>query len=726
MDLPATVTNGISPQSSSRAARRAALVVFTCVALVCFFRLGSTAITETDEGFAGTRADSFLRHGSWALSYDDVNDDRPQFRKPPLLYWVVALLFPLFGHTTWAVRLPVAAAGFLAAWLLYRLARGALGEWPALGAALLFGAVPFFVLHIRTAMLEVPLIGLMFAGLAAARLLPDTWWRPVAVGLCGGAALMIKGPGGALVAVVPVRYGLAHPRLRPRAWAQALLALTVALALPALWYLALPADQRGRMIAELFVGESAKRVKATAGAWLRLSVGAGVLAEMLRWLLPAAACGMLLALARSRRNRDLALWLGASLAVTLPLLWAYAAMVPPYARYLLPALPFLFSFAAYFALEAAGSRRSAPLLLLFALGCVVMDPADPWRWLPAAAAVGAFALAWSTRPPGRPDRQLAAGALLLAAIAAATWFSPAAWSMYLPPRFQARPELVPLVRQATALVPQNEKLIVEKGFSVHTVLFYGRRAIQTHDVWLLEGIAPHEVRYAIFQGDPLGQIPGFEQQEVARSGPWRLVRLTVDQGQRPLCGVILAKPGQRAALTNTLGLLGVGFESFGHGYLLRSVPGEVDAEVPAAQQRRKVLLPSGAVRGADAPSGPVSVGAGEAIVVEFPAPRRITGVDIRPVNRQDVPAGWTLEASVDGVWSPLARIEAPLEPFLTVAGARVRTAALPAARARFAPVSAGALRLVRTAAAPIAVDQVRVLEAPPQRQPGRDDGGARR
>ncbi len=67
------------------------LLVFVGVAAVCFWRLGATPLYETDEGFAATRADSFYRHGTWRLSYDDVADDQPQFRKPPFesypFYW---------------------------------------------------------------------------------------------------------------------------------------------------------------------------------------------------------------------------------------------------------------------------------------------------------------------------------------------------------------------------------------------------------------------------------------------------------------------------------------------------------------------------------------------------------------------------------------------------------------------------------------------------------------
>lgn len=713
MALPLEEQSGILPQIAARASSRAALLVFICVAFVCFFRLGSTAITETDEGFAGTRADSFLRHGSWALSYDDVNDDRPQFRKPPLLYWAVAALLSLLGHTTWAVRLPTAAAGLLTAWLLFRLTREALGERAALAAALLLCTVPFFVLHVRTAMLEVPVIAALFAGLAAARLLPQTWWRPVAVGLCGGAALLIKGPGGALAAVVPVLFGLVHQRLRPRAWAEALIAVAVALALPALWYLAIPPDQRERLIAELFVGESATRVRKARVAWLRPYLGGGVLAQILRWQLPAAVCGMVLALGRSRRNPALALWLGVSVAVTACLLWAYAAMVPAYERYLLMAVPFLLSFSAYFAVEAGTSRTAGLLLVPFAVASLALDPADPWRRLPAAAALAAFAAVWTGWSPGRPWRRLVVSGALLAAVAAASWLSPASRSIGLVAGTGPRPELVPLLRQAAALIPENGKLIVERGFSVHTMRFYGRRAVETDDFWLLNTIAEREVRYAVFQGEPLVGIPGIRQEEVGRSGPWRLVRLSVEQGGRPLRGVLLVPEEKRSETANTLALLGVAHEPFIQGFLLSAVPADAEVEVPAHQQSRRVLPRPGAAPAGAPASATLTVAPGEAIEIVLASPRRVTGVDIQPPRRQAVVAGWTIEAAQDGGWSEVGRIEGPLEPYLTVAGSRVRKADLPAARVRFAPVLTAGLRLVRTADPAQAVYQVRVFEAQP-------------
>ena len=48
------------------------IVVFLAIAAACFIHLGTPSLYETDEGFAANRADSFYRHHTWRLSFDDV------------------------------------------------------------------------------------------------------------------------------------------------------------------------------------------------------------------------------------------------------------------------------------------------------------------------------------------------------------------------------------------------------------------------------------------------------------------------------------------------------------------------------------------------------------------------------------------------------------------------------------------------------------------------------
>src|SRR5215470_16307585 len=102
--------------------RVAALLV---VAAVLFAGLGSPAGgTHPDEGLYLQAAREMHDRGDWLTP---TVDGRPDFTKPPLLYWVLGISFSLLGETLWAARLPVALAALLLVWLTGRLARRVVG-----------------------------------------------------------------------------------------------------------------------------------------------------------------------------------------------------------------------------------------------------------------------------------------------------------------------------------------------------------------------------------------------------------------------------------------------------------------------------------------------------------------------------------------------------------------------------------------------------------------------
>src|SRR5437868_2309781 len=61
---------------------------------------------------------SLLVRGAWAT--DDLAG-QPFFDKPPLVAWLAALAFELFGVSTWSARLPGVALGIAACLVLWRL-----------------------------------------------------------------------------------------------------------------------------------------------------------------------------------------------------------------------------------------------------------------------------------------------------------------------------------------------------------------------------------------------------------------------------------------------------------------------------------------------------------------------------------------------------------------------------------------------------------------------------
>ena len=701
----------------------AVALVFAVVAAVCFFRLGSVPLYETDEGFAGVRADSFYRHHSWILSYDDVNDDSPQFRKPPMLYWCVAVLLKTVGHNTWAVRLPTAGAAFLAIFILYRLARRYLDEWTALTACLYMTAVPFMVFHIRTAMLELPVILALLGGMYAFAFMSETWRRPVLVGLCGGAAILTKGGGGAQAIVIPIAFGLLHHRFRLRAWMEGLAALAVAALLPLLYYLAVPPEYRERVIRDLFVGEGAKRLRATDSAWHRLGIGFEALKSMLRWHVPAALCGAALAVLRLPRQRAPAAWIAVTFLFSIPLLWVYAAMVPPFPRYLLPVFPLLLSFSAFFAMQAASSRWTAAMLVPFIWFAARMDRHDKWFWAPVAAAAVVLLLTWIGWAREKPRRRLELGILLAVAIAAASYASPRAWAFFPPPQHLPRPELLPLMDKAQTLIPPDQKLVVENGLKCHSMLFYARRSVDTFEQWLLSAAEPGQTRYGVFLNEPPAWIPGVNIRIVERSDPWKLAEITAGAGDKPWRGVLICKPAESAEVGQALEMLGVTADPFPRGFVLQAVPdGGIPLALPPGAHVELVQVESvaeesrerGHSRPTEGTSGPATLmqrefvlRAGDAVEYRFPRAIECCGVDIVPADRRQSLPCFTIEArGPDGAWHALRRVETPFKPNYTVERGHVRGVPFPAVRVRFEPVSAGALRIMRTGGPAIRVAKV--------------------
>jgi 4-amino-4-deoxy-L-arabinose transferase-like glycosyltransferase len=74
-----------------------------------FILLGSRALNEPDEGRYAEIGREMIETGDWLTPHFWY---LPHFDKPPLTYWLVAVSMKLFGQNEWAVRLPLALAGF--------------------------------------------------------------------------------------------------------------------------------------------------------------------------------------------------------------------------------------------------------------------------------------------------------------------------------------------------------------------------------------------------------------------------------------------------------------------------------------------------------------------------------------------------------------------------------------------------------------------------------------
>jgi 4-amino-4-deoxy-L-arabinose transferase-like glycosyltransferase len=116
-----------------------ALTLFTF-----FFLLGSRALNEPDEGRYSEIAREMIETGNWLVPHFWY---LPHLDKPPMTYWLVAASMKLFGHSEWAVRLPLALAGISGVWAVWLLGCSIGGRRAGLWSALILqSSLLYFVM----------------------------------------------------------------------------------------------------------------------------------------------------------------------------------------------------------------------------------------------------------------------------------------------------------------------------------------------------------------------------------------------------------------------------------------------------------------------------------------------------------------------------------------------------------------------------------------------------
>ncbi|HEX7216423.1 MAG TPA: glycosyltransferase family 39 protein, partial [Methylomirabilota bacterium] len=211
---------------AARCGAGAAVVVTVLLAVLLLAPgLGQAPFDDPGEGQHAEIAREMLG-GSWiALRLNGVR----YWDKPPLLYWLTATSFTMFGIDEWSARLPsllgallaVAGAALLGARLLG--SAGGLLAGAALLSCALFAA---FARYVRPETLFVAAIQWGFTGLLLGQAHAPVRDRGWAVFGCGalGVAALAKDPLGMLGPLAAVAVALAlSGRLRPvRAWMPAL------------------------------------------------------------------------------------------------------------------------------------------------------------------------------------------------------------------------------------------------------------------------------------------------------------------------------------------------------------------------------------------------------------------------------------------------------------------------------------------------------------------------
>jgi 4-amino-4-deoxy-L-arabinose transferase-like glycosyltransferase len=240
-----------------------------------FNGLGNAGLLDETEPLFVEAARQMHLQGNWITPYFN---GAPRFDKPPLIYWLMALGFRVFGVGEWAARLPCALAGTgLVAFLFYAVAW--LGRWPTedrkpspwwSGAT---GVLPYLISATATLNLQMVFFGrigysdmLLNACFGSALLAfflgycqPEHprrqwWWYLACFGLMG-LAVLTKGPVGiVLPGLIMLLFVILSGHLRavvrelPWGWGSLVLLL---IALP--WY-GLATIENGWVFIQTFFG----------------------------------------------------------------------------------------------------------------------------------------------------------------------------------------------------------------------------------------------------------------------------------------------------------------------------------------------------------------------------------------------------------------------------------------------------------------------------------------
>ena len=219
------------------------LVLFLAAALLLLANL-SYPMIEPDESRYAQIALEMLQSGDYVTP---TLDGQPYLDKPPLLYWLTAASYWVFGAGQRAARLPCALAAWLTVVVTWWLGRRLVGGRAAALGALLLLLCAGFVLAGRFLIMDSLLTLMTTVGLLAAfrggreRRAAGRWW--LLAGVASGLGVLAKGPVALLLCLPPIAaYHWLTGGGRPR-WRHGLLFFGSAAAVAAPWFMMITAAQ---------------------------------------------------------------------------------------------------------------------------------------------------------------------------------------------------------------------------------------------------------------------------------------------------------------------------------------------------------------------------------------------------------------------------------------------------------------------------------------------------
>ena len=186
------------------AERRAGLIVVLFAAAIYLVAcISPPSLMDDVDAVQAQIARNMLESGDW---FTARLNGVAYLEKSPLVYWLMALSFAIFGVADWAARLPLMLSTVALAWLTYRIGRWAFGVREGMYAGLVIGTCAGLWLFTRILIPDVVLTGTIALALwSFLRTLepgeerPAAWSAVFAISI--GVGLLLKG---LIAAVFPV------------------------------------------------------------------------------------------------------------------------------------------------------------------------------------------------------------------------------------------------------------------------------------------------------------------------------------------------------------------------------------------------------------------------------------------------------------------------------------------------------------------------------------------
>lgn len=237
-----TTTIGDCRRAFGFADRHYTFLALAILALALFnlsFRIGHEFVYDWDESLYATSAWEALQNGSWIATTFHGEVDYYN-AKPPLMVWLIALMFEIFGVNLISLRLPSLVAAWVTIAVLQEWARRCFGSRVALIASLVL-ATTFGFVHVHSGrsastdalftLLAVLTIVTLWA--EEARPAHRLWLGPLLA-----AAFLLRGMAVLLPLAIVATVTIARPQSRERWWWPALGALALFLLIAAPWAIA--------------------------------------------------------------------------------------------------------------------------------------------------------------------------------------------------------------------------------------------------------------------------------------------------------------------------------------------------------------------------------------------------------------------------------------------------------------------------------------------------------